>query len=194
MESIPRSCEFKIERNGPVSAALLGLGITHFSSACRYLKDLPYQRNSHKEHVQVVLDEQRGTCSTKHGLLKALAEENGCDKVQLRLGIYRLHGGNAAAVGPILDAAALQFLPEAHWFLRMNGTIYDFTFPDFEIPDLEQELLLEVDVRPDQIGSAKDQIHRDFLMNWLLADSKVHLSLDELWLVREKCILALSST
>lgn len=194
MESIPSNYDFEIEHNGPVSEAFLALGITDFASACRYVKALPYQRNSHKEHVQVVLEERRGTCSTKHGLLKTLADENGCAKIQLRLGIYRLHGGNAAAIGPILEAAGLQYLPEAHWFLRMNGTIYDFTFPDFAIPNLEREILQEIEVRPDQIGSAKDQIHRNFLMNWHQGFPEMHLSLDELWLVREKCILALSST
>jgi hypothetical protein len=185
---------FKIQGPGPVSEAFLAQGISDFKGACRYVQQLPYRRNSHKDNVLVAMQESCGTCSTKHALLKTLAQENNGSAVQLRLGIYRLHQGNAAAVGPILAAFNLKYLPEAHWFLRIGDKIHDYTFPAFTIPNLEQELLHEIEVQPEQMGAAKDQIHRDFLVQWLAEQHELQLDMDALWLIREKCIFALSST
>ena len=75
-----------IRNLGPVSAAVLGLGIDDFRCIAQYIRDLPYGRNAATNDMFAVLNERRGTCSTKHALLKALASELGLP-IRLMLGI-----------------------------------------------------------------------------------------------------------
>lgn len=59
---------------GPVSKAFLEHGIESFFEAARTLHAIPYGRNSDRGDYSLVLPENRGTCSTKHGLLVSLAQ------------------------------------------------------------------------------------------------------------------------
>jgi len=64
-----------ISDHGPLSREFIALGCTDWKAALCYVKKIPYARNSDGNNFHLVLGEQCGTCSTKHALLVALAEE-----------------------------------------------------------------------------------------------------------------------
>src|SRR5262245_39413610 len=111
---------------GPASRQFLARDILRYHDAARYVRSLSYGRNSDRANSLLVLPEQRGACSTKHALLAALAAEQGMP-VSLTLGIFRMSERNTPGVGPVLERHALTEIPEAHCYLRCNGTRVDLT-------------------------------------------------------------------
>jgi len=78
---------FDLEPGAGMSAQFVFYGKRDCHAAARYVRQLPYARNS---AWSLVLAERRGTCGTKHALLAALARTR--QPVELRLGIYNLDG------------------------------------------------------------------------------------------------------
>ncbi|RZJ49663.1 MAG: hypothetical protein EOO19_04955 [Chryseobacterium sp.] len=79
-----------IQRKGIISDEFISRKIADFSSACKFISDLPYKRNSDKSNIKCVFDELGGTCSTKHAVLRKLALENNHPEVKLILGIFKM--------------------------------------------------------------------------------------------------------
>ena len=176
---------FRLERSGQVGSRFLALGVEDFRQAAACVRDLPYGRNSDRSDWSLVLDENRGTCSTKHALLAVLAREHEAD-VGLRLGVYLMDGANTPAVARILDAHGLAGLPEAHCYLAYRGERVDVTGVE---ADTVEEFLYEESIEPEQIGSYKVQLHRQFVRTWA---AELSLDSERVWRVREECIGALS--
>ena len=84
LETLPN---FDLAPGARLSAQFIFHGNRDFHAAARYVRQLPYARNS---AWSLVLAERRGTCGTKHALLAALARTR--QPVELRLGIYNLDG------------------------------------------------------------------------------------------------------
>jgi len=191
MESWPVLPAAPLAATGPHPEALQRAGCESYRSAARYLHELPYGRNSDRADFRLVLSEKRGTCSTKHALLAAVAREQGLS-VQLAIGIYDMTEANTPGVGRILAAHGLASLPEAHCYLRYAGHRVDVTrshiFPQAPIVIHE-----EWSIEPEQIGAHKVALHREHLRAWLREHGELHLSLEEIWRIRESCILALGS-
>ena len=82
------------------------LGAGDFAAAARYVRQIPYGRITERSRYWLVLDEGRGTCTTKHATLAALARKQGID-VRLMLGIYEMSERNTPGVGPVLSAHGL---------------------------------------------------------------------------------------
>src|SRR5580692_6589030 len=82
----------------PISDGFRQVGCNSYRSAARYLCELPYGRNSDRSDFRLVLPEGRGTCSTKHALLAALAIEQHLP-VSLVIGIYDMTEENTPGVG-----------------------------------------------------------------------------------------------
>lgn len=166
-------------------------GITDFEAACAWIKSLPYGRNENKEDVLALFHERCGTCSTKHALLSRLAAEMNLTSVQLCMGIYRMNGTNTPPVAPVLAAAGLEYVPEAHVFLRISGEVMDVTVPqgalDF-LPDLLEERI----ITPENVPDDKMRWHRAFMTKWIDAQG-LPQSLEEVWAIREACIAALAA-
>lgn len=140
----------------------------------------------------IVMRESRGTCSTKHALLRRLAIEQAVGVV-LVLGIYEMNERNTPGVGPVLRKYALSFLPEAHCYLRFRQNRVDVTRPINPNP-LERiaHFLFEEDISPEQIGEYKTSLHRQFLQQWIAETGTAGgRDLDEIWRIREECISAL---
>src|ERR1041385_4464432 len=76
-----------------LSASFRNVGCLSFTDAARYVMHLPYGRNTRRSDYQLVLIEQKGTCSTKHALLTALARELGI-AVDLMLALYDMSEQN----------------------------------------------------------------------------------------------------
>ena len=77
-----------------LSNALIELGVLSWSEALDYIARLPYGRNKNRFDFNLVLSEQKGSCSSKHGFLKTIAEENNIADVKLMLGIYKMNRSN----------------------------------------------------------------------------------------------------
>jgi hypothetical protein len=141
-----------------------------------------------------VLREQRGTCSTKHALLRRLAQEQGLE-ISLFVGIIEMGISNTPSARPVLGKYGLTMLPEAHCYLRTLGTRIDAT-RDYSADPQSKILTLihEEEIAPEQIGEYKTGLHRRFLSEWIAqTDAAGGRTIDELWQIREECIRAFSN-
>lgn len=182
--------DFPLTASGAATKALRAVGCATFADACRYVAELPYRRNQDKKNILCVADEKCGTCSTKHTLLKKVAEEHSKDDIHLVIGIYFLNPHNTPKAKPILNSFYLRGFPEAHCYLTFDAKIYDFTFPSGNFnfaPDLFEEHV----VTADEVATKKLNLHKQFMRKWSKQE-QVPFSFDELWDIRELCIAALS--
>ena len=171
-----------------LGAAFVALGARAYHAAAHYVRRLPYGRNSNRTDYGLVLEEGRGTCSTKHALLAALAEEHGLP-VELRIGVYEMNGENTPGVGPTLARYGLECVPEAHCYLANRGARVDLTRnpPTAPIGDF----LYEETIEPIGIGTRKVGVHRGFIRRWA---AERGLDPEVVWRIREECIEALSKS
>src|SRR6267142_392889 len=139
------------------------------------------------------LREGKGTCSTKHALLAALAEEQNVPVV-LTLGIYAMHDRNTPGVGTVLARYDLPSLPEAHCYLTHEGRRIDVTRSGADPTEPITELLYEEAIVPEQIREYKLILHRRFMQNWVTshAEEVRGRSFEDMWRIREECIAALA--
>lgn len=174
-----------LNASAPLGVAFAALGVTRLRTAARWVQALPYGRTTDRADWRLVLPERRGTCSTKHALLAALAAEAGAS-VGLVLGVYLMDEATTPGVGAALAAAGLCAVPEAHCVLDAERERLDLTWPGrTEAPSF----VWEEAIRPDQIGAHKVSRHRDFVRTWA---AKHGLDAAHVWAAREACIAALS--
>ncbi|WP_299887819.1 hypothetical protein [uncultured Lacinutrix sp.] len=176
----------------PLSKSLKRVGIKNFLEASNYIKQLPYGRNTDRANYTLVLKEQKGTCSTKHAFLKQIAIENNITELRLILGIYKMNNSNTKGVGSVLDKHNLDYIPEAHTYLKVNNTVIDLTNNTVSNDSFENSILLEEDIIPDQIGDYKTSKHKAYLEQWIVKEN-INFSFKDVWHIREKCIEALSN-
>jgi len=178
--------------DGPVTRLFRTAGVDDFVGAARHLLKLPYGRIADRNKFWLVLEEGRGTCTTKHALLAELAREQNID-VRLMLGIYEMSERNTPGVGRVLSAYGLTCIPEAHCYLYYDGGRLDIT----GVPTGAEPIgrfLHEEPIAVDQIGAYKNDLHRRFLRDWIVRTDAVQgLSVEEVWRIREECIAALGA-
>lgn len=184
VEALPN---FALAGETGLGAGFVALGRRDYHAAARHVRRIPYGRNSRRADYGLVLREGRGTCSTKHALLAALAGEHG-RSVELRLGIYEMNADNTPGVGPVLRPYGLDGVPEAHCYLAYRGARVDLT--GIEAASPFGCLLHEETIGPDRIGAYKVDAHRHFVREWA-AERK--LDFEHVWRTREECIEALSA-
>lgn len=179
--------------DGVVAALFRARGMADFAGAARWVQSLPYGRTSSRDDVSLVLTEGRGTCSTKHALLAALAAELGLDLV-LTLGIYEMSERNTPGVGPVLQRHRLTSIPEAHCYLVRAGRRIDITREVTAAAPIAA-FLHEEPIRVDQIGDYKVDLHRRVLADWIVREPAARgRTLSEVWAIREECIARLSGS
>jgi hypothetical protein len=172
-----------------VSAEFLALDFDDYRGAAHYISQLPYGRNTDRANFKLVLEEQRGTCSTKHALLAALAIEQRL-AIQLTLGIYQMHERNTPGIGAVLDMYQLAFVPEAHCYLTYEGIRIDVTRGSITPSEPIANFLHEETISPAQIGDYKVEMHQEFMREWS-ARAIPDRSWEKIWQIREECIAAL---
>lgn len=179
---------WELHSHGLITSAFSALGANDYKSAAFLVQSLPYKRNQDKLHPLAVLQEQCGTCSSKHILLKKLAEENQLNDVQLILGIFMMNALNTPAVKSTLHNARVEGIPEANCYLKVNHQIFDFTnqhlLPEHYVP----YLLKEVRVEADDLQQHKADYHKAYLAQWLTQQVDCTLTLESVWQLREQCI------
>lgn len=181
--------DFALSSGRPLGAGFVALDLRTFHAAADHVWRLPYGRTSDRSDFRLVLPEARGTCSTKHALLAALAREHG-RPVPLVLGIYPMDGVNTPGVAATLRAHGFSSIPEAHCYLHVDGRRVDLTRAGADAGPIEQ-FLMEEEITPAQIGTYKVELHRRFVRRWAAQCGR---GFDEAWAAREACIEALSRT
>lgn len=193
MHSWERVEPIAFRNSGEITRAFLYLGISDLREAARWIQSLRYGRNAHPESPLTVLDERCGTCSTKHSLMQRLAHEQNI-LMALTVGIYEMSEQNTPGVGLVLGRFGLFSLPEAHCYLRRRGKRIDLTgLPNAPHREPIQRFLLEETIEPDEITDYKVWLHRRFLASWSDGHQCRGYTPQQLWSIREECILALSS-
>lgn len=184
--SVERLPDFPLGAGRPLGRDFVALGILGYRDAARHVRSLPYGRNSDRSDWRLVLEEGRGTCSTKHALLAELARENG-RHVALVLGFYEMCEGNTPGVGNVLERHSLPCVPEAHCYLAHEGTRVDLTREGGGAEQID-DFLHEEEIEPRQIGEYKVEAHKGFVRRWA---AERGLGFVRVWRIREECIAAL---
>ncbi|MFM9826412.1 hypothetical protein [Flavobacterium sp.] len=190
MDKLPN---FEIKANGEISNEFLKINISTFQDACQFISRLPYGRNLDKNDLKTIFSENCGTCSTKHATLKKLAEENEFEGLKLMLGIFKMNAQNTPAITETLRENNLDFIPEAHNYLKFKNEILDYTKRNSSASDFEDSLLLEIEILTNQITNYKVEFHKKFLKKWLKENPEIEFDIQKIWKVREKCIEDLSN-
>ena len=181
----------KLDTGLPLAAEFHLRNCQNFLQAAQYVQNLPYGRNTGSPAYLSVLADGRGTCSSKHALISALAQEQGLD-VRLILGIYEMDDANTPGVGAVLNAADIPAIPEAHCWLEYDGTPVDLTSTGAQSQFQKRVFIHKEEIAPEQTGAYKGRAHKDFLSIWLSGQPQIELDEKEMWGVREQCIAALS--
>ena len=143
--------------------------LNHLSRTSRQLgsagcADLQRARDTLADYLSI-FDEFRGTCSTKHAILAALANEHHQD-VQLKMVICKLDQNVDKTVGKLLLQLKVPYFPEAHCYIKCSKGALDLTFPDQDIvPSVS--VLKEYDISPKDIGDKKVSIHHEYIKFWM---------------------------
>lgn len=184
--------DFDIKSMGQISKEFTDRNIVTFKQASLFIKQLAYGRNADKNNLATVFTDNCGTCSTKHALLKRLADENEFEKVKLIVGLFKMNKKNTPQVSSTLQKYNLEYIPEAHCYLKFEDKIIDLTKLNSKPTDFLDELIEEIEILPEQITDFKVNYHKNYLASWLDKNKQINLSLNELWEIREECIQKLS--
>ena len=181
---------FRISGSSALCDDVRFLGFESFEQLAEHVKKLPYGRTAYSNEPLAVLRQGRGTCSAKHQLLAAVAQDCGHSEVQLTVGIYEMSEENTPGVGTVLNAAALTSIPEAHCYLSIEGERFDFTgLPAGSLSPFAA-LLSEYTVSPINLPQVKVALHQGAIAAWA---SNHGISKEVAWAAREACIAALAA-
>lgn len=181
----------KLQPNGILSKRLLVLEVFTFSEAIEFIKNLPYGRTADRANPNLVLEELRGTCSTKHALLKKLAVEQDLKEVKLFLCMFKMNEINTPKLAQVFQRNGIEFISEAHCVLKIENEYVDITNPKSLYSKIESDVLELTEIQPEQIGDFKLNYHKDYLRKWL-QESNSQFTFEEFWNIREECIRVLS--
>ncbi|MDI1255689.1 MAG: hypothetical protein PSV16_06275 [Flavobacterium sp.] len=184
--------EYKLLSNGKLTQLISEKGIATFSKAIHYVKNLPYGRNASRTDFSLVISEGKGSCSSKHAFLKALADENKIPNITLFIGIYKMNCTNTPKTTSILTANSIVFIPEAHCYLKIENEYCDATAATSCFENIKSVILEEIIIAPFQVGNFKIEYHQAFLKKWL-SENKSVFTFEDFWKIREQCIEALST-
>jgi len=168
---------------------LTSKGINSWSHLLQYVRDLPYGRNSDRANFDLVISENCGTCSSKHALAKKIADLNNID-VQLIIGIYKMDASNTPGIGSYIADASLDYLPEAHCYLKSYGCVIDLTSDNSFFHKIEDGVMEEIEIKPDDVISYKVDYHKSFLKKWI-SKNDIPYDFSQIWKIREECIASL---
>jgi hypothetical protein len=183
--------DFPISGSGPLSQRARSLGYHRFAEVAEAIRALPYGRVRDTQDVAAVLKEHKGTCSSKHRFLAALAHECGRPDVQLMVGLYGMSERNTPGIGPALREEQLSDIPEAHCYLMYASQRFDFTGLAAGSASPFESLVEECVVSPADLPSAKLALHRRAVDLWARARD---MDPDRAWAIRERCIALLADS
>jgi hypothetical protein len=179
--------DYKLISNDELTELAMSNGIKTWNQLTNFIKALPYGRNKNRKDLGLVLSEKKGTCSSKHALLKSIADFNNVPNIDLIIGIYRMTESNTPKIGTELTENSIKFIPEAHCYLKINGNRIDLTTKESEFDKIKKDILQEKEIEPNQVSKFKVDYHKDFVKRWL-KETNSKFTFNEIWSIREKCI------
>ena len=135
--------DYKLTSKDELTKLAISKGIETWNELTEFIKNLPYGRNENRTDFGLVLSEQKGTCSSKHALLKSIADLNNVPNIDLIIGIYRMTELNTPKIGAELTDNSIEFIPEAHCYLKINGNRIDLTTKKSEFKKIEKDIIQE---------------------------------------------------
>lgn len=163
----------------------------NFETLIEKVKNIPYGRNANRYDFSLVLSENKGTCSSKHAFLKDFADNNGIENVKLFIGIFKMNEANTPKLGNLLSNNNIEYIPEAHCYLKINQVPVDVTTVDSFYDKIKQDIIEEIEITPNQVSDFKVEYHKAFLKKWINETNQNNI-FEEIWDIREQCILKLS--
>ena len=185
--------DYKLTSEDKLTAIIKNRGIETWNELIEFVKSLPYGRNSNRFDFGLVISEKKGSCSSKHALLKKIADLNKIEKVKLVLGIYKMNQQNTPDIGNVLLENSIDFIPEAHCYLKIENNRIDITTDNSDFEKIKRDILKELEIEPEQVAEFKIEYHKQFLTNWI-SDNEIYRNFNEVWEIREKCITNLTET
>ncbi|WP_445452008.1 VOC family protein [Flavobacterium sp. 25HG05S-40] len=161
--------------------------IHNWSDLIEFTRNLPYGRNSNRYDFSLVIKENKGTCSSKHAFLKKVADLNDFKHVKLIVGLYRMTHTNTPKIGKTIINEGLEYIPEAHCYLKLGHQRIDITSTHSDINTLSDAILLEIEIEPEQVADFKVDFHKNYLRNWI-RENQIPMSFETVWEIREQCI------
>lgn len=158
-----------------------------FGELIEKVKHIPYGRNSNRTDFSLVLKENKGTCSSKHAFLKDYADLNQIENVKLFIGLFKMNEQNTPKIAPLLSNNNLEYIPEAHCYLKINGNVVDVTSETSFYENIKNDILEEIEIEPNQVSEFKINHHKNFIYNNLTSFNKSK-TFNEIWTIREQCI------
>jgi hypothetical protein len=189
VRSLPMALNFPVTGPGQLSRITQSYGYQTFAEVAWAICALPYGRVWDSEDIAAVLKEQKGTCSSKHRFLAALAHECGRTEVHLMVGLYEMSEANTPGVGPALGE--LSAIPEAHCYLMFEGIRFDFTGLTAGVASPFDSLIEERVVSEGGLPSQKLIYHRQVIDAWARDRG---FNPEIVWEKREKCIALLAKS
>ena len=183
--------DYSFDSQDELTISLRSIGISTWNQLTTTISELPYGRNENREDLSLVLSEKKGTCSSKHALLKQVADFNNVPDVKLIIGIYKMNRANTPGIGAALENHSIPYIPEAHCYLKVKGNRFDFTSKKARRKSIEEDILQEIEISPDQVSTFKISYHRSFIKDWL-KKTKSDFEFEDIWRIREECILSLT--
>jgi hypothetical protein len=171
---------------GKISKQFLGKKLEHFHGAINYVYQLKYVPPSEPFNFNLELEEEKGTCSTKHALLVALATELNLP-IHLGLGICHLTPLKFPMIKDILKKFSIPYIPESHNFMICNNKFLDITFPGECIILSPTDIIQEEIILPEQITTYKAEMHKQYLNKWF-KENDFSFTLEAFYEARKLCI------
>ena len=155
--------DYKLVSKDELTATIKDSGIKTWNELIQFIKELPYGRNSNRTEFRLVIIEKKGSCRSKHALLKKIADLNGIQNVKLVLGIYKMNQQNTPNIGNVLLENDIEFMPEAHCYLKIDEKRIDITTNNSDFDKIERDILNELEIEPEQeLRNLKLTITRSF--------------------------------
>ena len=183
--------DYELTSKDEITQLAVGCGIVSWSGLTDFISALPYGRNKNRKELGLVLSEKKGTCSSKHALLKRLPDLNSVPNVKLIMGIYRMNPSNSPKIGNELLENSIEFIPEAHCYLKIDHKRIDFTTSQSDFSGIQADIIQEIEIEPGQVVDFKVNYHKDFMRRWII-ESNLSFDFETIWQIREKCIENLS--
>lgn len=163
----------------------------NFEELIDKVKNIPYGRNANRYDFTLVLSENKGTCSSKHAFLKDFADKNEIKNVKLYIGIFKMNEVNTPKLGDLLSKNNINYIPEAHCYLKINHVPVDVTTVDSFYDKIKHDIVEEIEITPNQVCDFKVAYHMAFLKKWI-KETNQNNTFEEIWKIREQCISKLS--
>jgi len=176
-----------LKSNGLLTLQLRSKSINNWNEFLSYIRNLPYGRTSNRTDLGTVIKENKGTCSSKHALVKKVADENKINGVELIMCIYKMNSMNTPGIGGEIANNNLTYIPEAHCYIKIKDRKIDLTSLKSDLSRIKNDVLNEVAIKPFQVGKYKVDYHKKYIKEWI-SENWLSVTFDEIWSIRERCI------